>query len=103
MHTRQQRQQDLRNVSDSRLHVSHGDILKFDYEAALKEDTKTGHAVKIIGNLPFNVATPLLFSFLSMLSYGTGLALPVCAVAPCLCNATRIDIVLSGCAFLRAA
>eukprot|EP00051_Salpingoeca_urceolata_P007354 m.96932 g.96932 ORF g.96932 m.96932 type:complete len:129 (+) comp15207_c0_seq1:923-1309(+) len=63
--------------------IVHGDALGFDYEAHLDQQARSdqqhsdnhgnGNApVKVIGNLPFGVATPILLSFLRDLSYGTG-------------------------------
>jgi dimethyladenosine transferase 1 len=43
--------------------VVQGDILKFDYGSVLDDATLP---VRIIGNLPFSIATPLLFSYLKM-------------------------------------
>lgn len=79
------------NAEGGRLDVRHGDILNFDYDDVLQTDGYGGEglaggggsgdggggssgnvAVKIIGNLPFGVATPLLFSYLRMLASRTG-------------------------------
>ncbi len=44
------------------LHIYEGDALKFDF-AALAED---GRPLRIVGNLPYNISTPLMFHLLSM-------------------------------------
>ena len=65
----------LEASADPRLTVVHGDILKFDYGSVLEGTTceDDGHVpVKLIGNLPFNVATPLLLSYISMAAASTG-------------------------------
>lgn len=49
--------------------VVHGDILDFNYDAALPDPTLP---VRIIGNLPFSIATPLLFGYLKMIRGRTG-------------------------------
>jgi 16S rRNA A1518/A1519 N6-dimethyltransferase RsmA/KsgA/DIM1 with predicted DNA glycosylase/AP lyase activity len=40
-----------------KMDVVHGDILRFDYSTVLSETTGP---VRIVGNLPFGIATPLL-------------------------------------------
>ena len=44
------------------LHIYEADALKFDF-SALAED---GRPLRIIGNLPYNISTPLMFHLLSM-------------------------------------
>lgn len=64
----------LANACDGRVDIVHSDILKFDYNTVIpgshsKEDKQAVGApseLHIIGNLPFGVATPLLFQFLRM-------------------------------------
>jgi len=45
------------------LHVHHADALEFDFRA-LRGD---GPRLRLVGNLPYNVSTPLLFHFLAQL------------------------------------
>ena len=78
---------DLGELNKGRLHVSHGDILQFDYDDALATTAEDGLDVKIIGNLPFNIATPLLFSYLAALSSKTGAAADARQRAPLGCCA----------------
>jgi len=44
------------------LHIHHADALKFDF-ATLAED---GRPLRIVGNLPYNISTPLMFHLLSL-------------------------------------
>lgn len=48
--------EDLAARSEGRLRVHHGDALDFDVCAAAR-----GEAVRVTGNLPYNISTPLLF------------------------------------------
>lgn len=43
------------------LHIHQGDALKFDFTALAKE---IGEPLRLVGNLPYNVSSPLLFHFL---------------------------------------
>lgn len=47
------------NFPDFRIHE--GDALKFDFNTILKP----GQQLRIIGNLPYNISTPLIFHFLA--------------------------------------
>ena len=47
------------NYSDFRIHE--GDALKFDFSTLLQP----GQQLRIVGNLPYNISTPLIFHFLS--------------------------------------
>lgn len=49
-----------------------GDALKYDYEKKARE---FNHKIKIIGNLPYYISSPLLFLFLYYQPYITGLTL----------------------------
>jgi 16S rRNA (adenine1518-N6/adenine1519-N6)-dimethyltransferase len=50
------------------LHVIEGDALKFDFlEWAQKNSSKTG-LCKVIGNLPYNISSPLLFHLVTAAS-----------------------------------
>lgn len=49
------------NQEKGELIIHPGDVLKFNF-AALKKDTRL---LRIIGNLPYNISTPLLFHLLS--------------------------------------
>ncbi len=44
------------SFSIGKLHIHEGDVLKFDF-ASLRVDKK----IRLIGNLPYNISTPLLF------------------------------------------
>ena len=46
-------------VTDTRFRVHQGDALRFDYGSLVRE-TK----LRIVGNLPYNISTPLLFHLL---------------------------------------
>eukprot|EP01137_Pigoraptor_chileana_P005428 Opistho-2@48484 len=64
----------LADSSDGVLSIVHGDVLKFDYgqldiPCVPWEDDPT---FAIVGNLPFNIATPLLIQWLSMIAARTG-------------------------------
>lgn len=45
-------------LHDSRLHVHQGDALRFDFSAL-------GTDLRLVGNLPYNISTPLLFHLLA--------------------------------------
>ncbi|XP_014768661.1 dimethyladenosine transferase 1, mitochondrial [Octopus bimaculoides] len=66
----------LANVYEN-MDIIHGDILKFDMGRLFPEELKTPWASKpppihIIGNLPFNVSTPLIIRWLRDISYQRG-------------------------------
>lgn len=44
------------------LHIHQADALKFDFAALAKD----GRPLRIVGNLPYNISTPLMFHLLSM-------------------------------------
>lgn len=48
-------------VRDGRLRVHRGDALRFDYAAL----AGPGEKLRIVGNLPYNISTPLLFHLLA--------------------------------------
>ncbi|MFH4981468.1 hypothetical protein AB6A40_008177 [Gnathostoma spinigerum] len=69
----------LAEASEGRLHVHHGDALNFEIDsvwttaevpsASWYDDPPSHH---IIGNLPFNIATPLVIRYLRDMSYRRG-------------------------------
>ncbi len=44
------------------LHVHNGDVLKFDFQALA-----AGQSLRVVGNLPYNISTPLIFHLLRQL------------------------------------
>lgn len=44
-------------------HIYQGDALKFDYQQII--DDLAGDSMRIVGNLPYNISTPLLFHLIS--------------------------------------
>ncbi|XP_038044098.1 dimethyladenosine transferase 1, mitochondrial-like [Patiria miniata] len=67
----------LSEAAEERLKVIHGDILKFNMEEAFPTDLKRDWqedppGFHIIGNLPFNVSTPLIIRWLEALSNHSG-------------------------------
>jgi len=44
--------------------IVHADILKFDFQAALKE-ASCGSTLKIVGNIPYNISTQILFRLIA--------------------------------------
>ncbi|XP_022082161.1 dimethyladenosine transferase 1, mitochondrial-like [Acanthaster planci] len=67
----------LSEAAEERLKVIHGDILKFNMEEVFPENLKKAwHEdppnFHIIGNLPFNVSTPLIIRWLEALSNRRG-------------------------------
>lgn len=60
------------------LHVHEGDALKFDYlewaQARMAEDKGD---IRLVGNLPYNVATPLIFRFISAINLWRDLTIMV--------------------------
>lgn len=72
----------LADASRGRLEVIHGDILDVS-RGSLVESVgnalgggDTSNRVRLVGNLPFNVATPLIVLWLRMLSYRRGVFAP---------------------------
>ncbi|KAJ1984770.1 hypothetical protein H4R34_000458 [Dimargaris verticillata] len=69
----------LADATDSRLKIINEDVLKLDYAQvleALNTHTVPGSPVQtlhIMGNLPFNIATPLLLQWLHALSTSSGI------------------------------
>ena len=57
--------------------IYHGDVLEFDMTNIFPEDLVTPWDadppnIHIIGNLPFNVSTPLIFRWIQQIANGTG-------------------------------
>jgi 16S rRNA (adenine1518-N6/adenine1519-N6)-dimethyltransferase len=46
------------------LHLHQADALRFDYCALASDATTTGTRLRLVGNLPYNISTPLLFHLL---------------------------------------
>ena len=57
----------LRCADKGRLTVHQADALEFDFATLVKE----GQAMRIIGNLPYNISTPLIFHLLTFSKYIT--------------------------------
>lgn len=61
--------QGLQQAVPDRLHIVHGDVLQIDEAQIIKPFcTENRNDIVIIGNLPFNIATPLLLKWLKMIS-----------------------------------
>ncbi|KAJ1666531.1 hypothetical protein IW140_004622 [Coemansia sp. RSA 1813] len=76
--------QQLQDASDGRLRVMLGDMLKVDHQKIIDnglqlesrngaKDAVSFEYVHLLGNLPFNVATPLLIQWLHLLSARQGI------------------------------
>lgn len=67
----------LSNACDHKLKIYHGDVLKFDMGQLFPEsetldwERKTPN-IHIIGNLPFNISTPLIIKLMESVSNRTG-------------------------------
>ena len=70
----------LSDASQGRLHVIQGDILEASSSSLVSSVDEQlgakGGALRLVGNLPFNVATPLIIMWLRMLSYRRGIFAP---------------------------
>ena len=55
-----------KELQDKRLHVHQGDALRFDFGAL-------GESLRLVGNLPYNISTPLLFHLLGYSRHFTDL------------------------------
>lgn len=67
----------LSGALEDKMNIIHGDVMKFNMENLFPEDAKQpweSHPpyIHIIGNLPFNVSTPLIIKWLSDISYRRG-------------------------------
>lgn len=74
----------LANAVDSRLKLYHGDILEFKIESVIPEDivsqtqlwetdeSSSSSPMHLLGNLPFNIAIPLLIQWLKQVSTRSG-------------------------------
>lgn len=62
----------LQQSSGDRLKIVHGDMLKLDEEELLKEFSPEQDTVKMMGNLPFNIATELTLKWLRLLETKKG-------------------------------
>lgn len=67
----------LSDACDHKLKIYHGDVLDFDMEklfteAESQEWDKKSPNIHIIGNLPFNISTPLIIKYLEAISNRTG-------------------------------
>eukprot|EP00053_Salpingoeca_punica_P012805 m.115116 g.115116 ORF g.115116 m.115116 type:complete len:354 (+) comp16043_c0_seq2:1397-2458(+) len=63
-------------ASDGRMRLVHGDALSVNYTDLMKPvlPSSGGHRVVVIGNLPFNIATPLLHKYVRMIATKSELA-----------------------------
>jgi 16S rRNA (adenine1518-N6/adenine1519-N6)-dimethyltransferase len=52
-----------KSINVGTLHIHEGDALKFD----LRSLTTAPHSLRIVGNLPYNISTPLLFRLLEQI------------------------------------
>lgn len=52
---------ETRYGSDERFNIHSGDALKFDFSSLVQGDKK----LRVVGNLPYNISTPLLFHLMS--------------------------------------
>lgn len=50
-----------RTLGNERLHLHQGDALRFDFSALAKQP----RSLRVVGNLPYNISTPLLFHLLT--------------------------------------
>lgn len=72
------RTQMLNEASNGRVRIFHGDVLKFNMENLFPEelvkpwDDDPPH-IHIMGNLPFNISTPLIVKYLEHISNQSGL------------------------------
>ncbi len=55
---------DLFNLGRANLTVIEQDVLKIDFEELVAKETRPGERVKLVGNLPYSISTPLLFRVL---------------------------------------
>ena len=67
----------LADASEGRMDILHGDILNFNMENMFPQDEAKDWNdrppnIHIIGNLPFNVSTPLIIKWLRAMSNKTG-------------------------------
>jgi 16S rRNA A1518/A1519 N6-dimethyltransferase RsmA/KsgA/DIM1 with predicted DNA glycosylase/AP lyase activity len=60
------------DAAPERVELVEGDAMTVDYAALLRR-CHTSAAVRVVGNLPFNIATPLLLKFLSMVDRQEGI------------------------------
>ena len=58
----------LADAVGSRMKIFYGDALEIDYERIFVSQTQETSNIKIIGNLPFNVATPLFIKYLEIIA-----------------------------------
>jgi 16S rRNA (adenine1518-N6/adenine1519-N6)-dimethyltransferase len=54
----------LHNLARNNLTVIEGDVLKVDFEGLLARESGAGGKVKLVGNLPYSISSPLLFRIL---------------------------------------
>jgi 16S rRNA (adenine1518-N6/adenine1519-N6)-dimethyltransferase len=47
------------------LRIHEGDALRFDFRSLLMPGLQTGKRLRLVGNLPYNISTPLIFHLLS--------------------------------------
>jgi len=50
-----------KTISFKQLHIHNADVLKFDFKQLVTD----GQSLRIVGNLPYNISTPLLFYLLN--------------------------------------
>ncbi len=62
----------LKQSTQGKLHIVHGDMLKIDESKLLSELNPDKYPVKMVGNLPFNVSTAMLLKWLRAVRTHTG-------------------------------
>ena len=67
--------QNIAHVADGALHITEADALKADILALIIQQGFPTQDVRIIANLPYNIATPLLFGWLEQLPHIHGMTL----------------------------
>lgn len=51
---------------DARLDVIEADVLRMDFRALAAQAAAAGQALRVVGNLPYNISTPILFHLLDV-------------------------------------
>ena len=51
---------------DARLDVIEADVLRVDFRALAAQAAAAGQALRVVGNLPYNISTPILFHLLEV-------------------------------------
>lgn len=55
-------------LTTGKLNIYESDVLKFDFKTLIQQDGRQNNKIRVVGNLPYNISTELLFYLFNFLS-----------------------------------